>query len=73
MTMEPGTSFYFPTHYYIKGQRLADVTSYLYREISPELAARCRYTGDISWLKDEDCLVAIFIDPVTDRFYGQPV
>jgi hypothetical protein len=71
--MVEGTSLRF--RYYDKNKGLVQALvkeGYDYVEVPPELAARSRYCGDMAWIDDDIGVVAIFVDPVTGWFYGQP-
>lgn len=40
-------------------------------KVSPAVAARCRYLGDIRWIEEQAC--AMFLDEKTKEMYGQPI
>lgn len=74
MTMVEGPSVRFKYAEQNKGIQQANIKGgYDIVEVSPEVAARSRYYGDVAYLDEDTGVVAIFLDPVTGRFYGQPM
>lgn len=71
ITMAEGTSIWFPKTTKFHGTNLVDVSLIKYVEITPELAERCRYYGQLVHVPDEGH-IAVFLDPVSGKFYGQP-
>lgn len=69
--MAEGTSVWFPYTFREKNNTLVDRNTVKYVDVSTEVAARCRYHGQMVLVDDEN--LAVFYDPASGRFYGQPV